>query len=87
MRRQPARGVRRQTPRTAGEIYQGGRVCQNKLVRADYVDQVVWNHVTALLADPALIRAEIDKGLQRARTCDPATRKHGQLERALAKSP
>ena len=48
--------------------YQGGRVCQNKPVRADYADQVVWDHVTALLADPALIRAEIGKRLERART-------------------
>ena len=48
--------------------YQGGRVCGNKPVRADYADQVVWDHVTALLADPALIRAEIGKRLERART-------------------
>ena len=41
--------------------YEGGRVCQNKPVRADYVDGVVWNHVAGLLADPALIRAEIGK--------------------------
>ena len=52
--------------------YQGGRVCGNKPVRADYVDQVVWDHVTALLADPALIRAEIGKRLERARTSDPS---------------
>ena len=66
--------------------YQGGRVCGNKPVRADYADQVVWDHVTALLADPALIRAEIGKRLQRARTPDPVTRKRGQLEQALAKT-
>ena len=66
--------------------YQGGRVCQNKPVRADYADQVVWDHVTALLADPALIRAEIGKRLERARTSDPVTRKRGQLEQALAKT-
>jgi site-specific DNA recombinase len=66
--------------------YQGGRVCQNKPVRADYVDKVVWDHVTALLADPALIRAEIGKRLERARTSDPVTRKRGQLEQALAKT-
>ena len=42
--------------------YQGGRVSGNKPVRADYADQVVWGHVTALLADPALIPAEIGKG-------------------------
>jgi len=66
--------------------YQGGRVCQNKPVRADYADQVVWDHVTGLLADPALIRAEIGRRLQRARTSDPVTRKRGQLEQALAKT-
>ena len=43
--------------------YQGGRVCGNKPVRADYLDTVVWDHITGLLADPALIRAEIDRRL------------------------
>ena len=66
--------------------YQGGRVCANKPVRADYADKVVWDHVTALLADPALIRAEIGKRLERARTSDLVTRKRGQLEQALAKT-
>ncbi len=66
--------------------YQGGRVCANKPVRADYVDAVVWDHVTALLADPALIRAEIDRRLERARTSDPVTKKRGQLNQALAKT-
>jgi site-specific DNA recombinase len=66
--------------------YEGGRVCQNKPVRADYLDEVVWDHVTALLADPALIRAEIVKRIERARTSDPVTRKRGQLEQALAKT-
>ena len=66
--------------------YQGGRVCGNKPVRADYADAVVWDHVTGLLADPALIRAEIGKRLERARTSDPVTRKRGQLEQSLAKT-
>jgi site-specific DNA recombinase len=66
--------------------YPGGRVCGNKPVRADYADAVVWDHVTALLADPALIRAEISRRLERARTSDPVTRKRGQLEQALAKT-
>jgi len=66
--------------------YEGGRVCQNKPVRADYVDQVVWDHVAGLLADPSLIRAEIRKRIERARTSDPVTRKRGQLEQALAKT-
>ena len=66
--------------------YQGGRVCGNKPVRADYADRVIWDHVTALLADPSLIRAEIGKRPARARTSDPVTRKRGQLEQALAKT-
>ena len=66
--------------------YEGGRVCGNKPVRADYLDTVVWDHVTALLADPALIRAEITKRLEQARTADPATRQRKQLELALAKA-
>ena len=66
--------------------YEGGRVCGNKPVRADYLDTVVWDHITGLLADPALIRAEIDRRLTQARTSDPVTRQRKQLELALAKA-
>jgi DNA invertase Pin-like site-specific DNA recombinase len=66
--------------------YEGGRVCVNKPVRADYLDTVVWDHLTALLADPALIRAEIDKRLQGARSSDPAARERQRLDAALAKA-
>ena len=66
--------------------YQGGRVCGNKPVRADYPGTVVWDHITHLLADPALIRAEISKRLEQARTADPATRQRKRLELALAKA-
>ena len=66
--------------------YQGGRVCGNKPVRADYLDSVVWDHIAHLLADPALIRAEIGKRLEQARTSDPATRQRKRLELELAKA-
>ena len=61
--------------------YEGGRVCGNKPVRADYLDQVVWDHITGLLADPALIRAEIAKRLEAARTSDPVTLQRERLGR------
>ena len=64
--------------------YEGGRVCTNKPVRADYLDTVVWDHLTALLADPQLIRAEIDKRLDTARSSDPAVRERQRLQVALA---
>ncbi len=66
--------------------FEHGKVCDSKPVRADYLDTVVWDHVTALLTDPALIRAEISKRLTQARTADPAIRQRNQLELALAKA-
>jgi recombinase/recombinase-like zinc beta ribbon protein len=66
--------------------YEGGRVCGNKPVRADYLDTVVWDHITDMLADPALIRAEISKRLEQARTSDPVTRQRHRLELEAAKT-
>jgi site-specific DNA recombinase len=55
-------------------------------VRADYLDTVVWDHITGLLADPQLIHTEIDNRLAKARTADPATRERERLTAALAKA-
>ena len=46
----------------------------------------MWDHITALLADPALIRAEISKRLEQARTSDPVTRQRNRLELEAAKT-
>lgn len=64
--------------------YPGGRVCANKPVRADYLDTVVWNHITGLLADPGLIRTEIERRLDQARTSDPVARQRDRLTTAIA---
>jgi site-specific DNA recombinase len=66
--------------------FEHGKVCGNKPVRADYLDQVVWDHITHLIADPALIRAEIGKRLAQIRTADPATAQRKRLDDALAKT-
>jgi site-specific DNA recombinase len=66
--------------------YEGGRVCGNKPVRADYLDTAVWDHIAGMLADPRLIRGEIDKRLESARTSDPAAMQRTRLETALAKA-
>jgi site-specific DNA recombinase len=66
--------------------FEHGKVCGSKPVRADYLDQVVWDHITHLIADPALIRAEIDKRLAQIRTADPATAQRKRLHDALAKT-
>jgi site-specific DNA recombinase len=66
--------------------YEHGRVCTNKPVRADYLDTIVWDHIATLLADPALIRAEITRRLGQHRTADPATAQRKRLDAGLAKS-
>ena len=66
--------------------YDNGRVCASKPVRADYLDTVVWDHVTTLLADPTLIHEEINKRLAQARTADPVTRHRDHLQQAQTKA-
>ena len=89
---------RTSTRTTAGKIYyyrclgsddwryQHGRVCANTPVRADYLDEVVWTHVTGLLADPGLITAELDRRLDHTHATDPATAQRTRLDLALAKT-
>ncbi len=66
--------------------YQGGRVCRNRPVRQDYLDELVWSHVTALLADPQLIRAEIERRLQELRTTSPIAARKGSLQNDLRRT-
>jgi site-specific DNA recombinase len=66
--------------------YENGRVCWNKPVRADYLDDVVWDHITKLISDPILIQTEIDSRLRQARNSNPAKRQRKQVELALTKA-
>ena len=66
--------------------YEHGRVCDNKPVRTDYLDQLVWDHITGLLTDPKLIRAEIDRRLDQLRTADPTTAQQQRLTQAVTKA-
>ncbi len=50
-------------------------------MRADYLDEVVWEHLTALLADPARIRGELDRRLAELRAANPQTATKARLER------
>jgi len=66
--------------------YEHGRICHNPPVRQDYLDGVVWDHVTALLADPQMIRAELDRRLQQLRATSPFTAQKTSLERELRRT-
>ena len=60
--------------------YEHGRICDSPPVRADYLDDVVWQQVTALLADPALVQAELDRRLTELKAANPATAERSRLE-------
>lgn len=66
--------------------YEHGRVCTNAPVRQDYLDELVWNQVMALLADPKIIRVELERRLQELRTTSPITTQKLQLERELQRT-
>jgi site-specific DNA recombinase len=66
--------------------YEHGRVCENQPVRADYLDELVWAQVTALLADPTLVQAELDRRLAELRAANPATAERSRLELELTRA-
>src|SRR5271166_4420636 len=63
----------------------GGPVCDNRPIRQDLLDQVVWTEVVRLLEDPSLIQNELDRRLAVAQTADPAKQREKVLQRDLAR--
>ncbi len=47
------------------------RVCSNRPIRQDYLDELVWSQVVELLENPEVIRAEIDRRVQQAQQSNP----------------
>jgi site-specific DNA recombinase len=62
-----------------------GAVCDNKPIRQDHLDAVVWQEILRLLEDPSLLQAELDRRLQTARTTDPLMRRQEALRRDQAR--
>ena len=63
-----------------------GRVCAARPVRIDEVDEPVWAQVLALLENPELIKAEIDRRLQALRAEHPAARRRDGLQRDVTRA-
>jgi site-specific DNA recombinase len=72
-------------PGTNGWQLPGGvRVCTSRPLRADDLDELVWQNVVALLADPALVRLELERRLARMRDADPVHARRGRLNQEIA---
>jgi site-specific DNA recombinase len=67
---------------TSPDRFEGGRVCHAKPLRADLLEQAVWEDVSALLHDPQRIEAEYERRLQ-GNQDDPGP---GELTRSIQKS-
>jgi site-specific DNA recombinase len=65
--------------------WEGGRVCSSRPVRQDHVDGVVWDAVIELLADPALVRQELERRLQERRRSGTSWQQKERLRREVAR--
>ena len=58
-----------------------GPVCQNRPVRQDYLDELIWREVLRLLQDSTLIQSEIERRIQEAKKADPLRQREQYLNR------
>jgi site-specific DNA recombinase len=62
-----------------------GRICQSKPIRQDYLDGIVWQQVVELLEDPALIRQEIQRRLQKIQESNPTKKRKEIIDREITR--
>jgi site-specific DNA recombinase len=61
----------------------GKAICDQKPIRQDLLDQLVWDEILHLLEDPALIQNELNRRLEAARDASPTKRRLETLNRDL----
>ena len=60
-----------------------GRVCQNKPIRQDYLDKIIWEQVVRLLENPDLIRQEIGQRIKKIQNSNPTKTRKDVLDREI----
>src|SRR5450631_2345316 len=63
----------------------GGSLCDNRPVRQDVLDEVVWAEIIRLLEDPTLIKEELERRLVAAKDAAPSKRREDTLNRELVR--
>jgi site-specific DNA recombinase len=66
--------------------WEAGAVCHNRPVREDYLDALVWDHVSRLLLNPELVRDELQWRLNEQRSNHPAKVQQAKLEQELKRT-
>ena len=63
-----------------------GALCDNRPVRQDLLDHVVWSEILQLLEDPGLIQSEIERRLAAARNSNPNRKREENIQRELTRT-
>ena len=66
--------------------FESGRKCTCKPIRQDYLDNVVWEQIVALLQDPALIQKEVEKRVAETKKASPLLNQKAALEKQRGKA-
>jgi site-specific DNA recombinase len=64
--------------------YEGKAKCDQRPIRLDLLEHLVWSEIVHLLEDPTLIQTELNRRLEAARNSSPAKRQQESLTRDLA---
>lgn len=62
-----------------------GPVCQNRPLRQDYLDELIWREVLRLLQDPSLMQNEIQRRVKEAEKANPLRQREQYLHREDAR--
>jgi len=65
--------------------YFNERVCENRPIRQDYLDGVVWKHVVQLLKSPELIRSEIKRRIKQIQDSSPTKKRKEVIEKEITR--
>ena len=60
-----------------------GRVCQNRPIRQDYLDGVIWQQVIELFENPEMIRQEIQRRIKEIKDSSPTRKRKEILDREI----
>ena len=66
--------------------HMNGPLCDNRPVRQDLLDDVVWNEILRLLENPSLIQSEIDRRMEAAQNADPNRQREQKLSQSLVRT-
>jgi len=66
--------------------HRGKRICTNRPVRQDYLDELIWKQVVEMLEDPQLIHTEIDRRVQQIQDSKPTLIRKETLVKELTRT-